>query len=208
MKALLLMGVVLLLALAGGLWYLAMPPVQPSPSVESAQESEEPAAEAAWVGEVSAGVPAGTLNIETAKAGERYGAWTAKENTFVFHKGIDIDGEVYKGWDGEISMEGAIQIAGRYQTSDLNGGIGVTLDSEYLAFFPRIVDNNPEENEVRDLYIGLFDFNGKGIGDSGHITLVITDLRYVRTLCTGACDAYRGFSAKAVRVVSDVPDKK
>ncbi|MDO8601842.1 MAG: hypothetical protein Q7R62_01775, partial [bacterium] len=177
-----LIGLLAVIYVAGGLWYFTKEAIN---------------------------IPASTLNVETAKPGDRFGVWTIRENT-VQPQEREIDGKIYKGMGGLISFDGTLEISGTYYFNDLDGGIILLPDSQYFASLPKLIDEAdvpPDATVNRDIAF-YEDFNDKKPGDDGKITLVMTDLVYAINFCPIACDGHAPFSARVKSVINDVPELK
>jgi hypothetical protein len=142
--------------------------------------------------------PAGALNIETARPGDRFGVWTVRENTIRSKEVTDFDGQVHTGPDGQISFTGSLSVTGRYEANNLQGGVFFFPDETYLDSFPAIGEGN-------ELAIALpNDFTEKTLNDKGRATVLIDDLVYQQVFCL-ACDAWQGFIADVEIVIEDHP---
>lgn len=143
--------------------------------------------------------PVGVLNIETARAGDTFGAWTVRENNIKETEIKDFDGKAHIGLSGQITFSGSFRVTGYYVVNELHGGVIFYPDAQYISRFPRVIAEGK-------FAIALFnDFTDKGINDSGQATIVIDDLAYQEVFCF-ACDPWQGFYADVEEIISDTPE--
>ena len=139
------------------------------------------------------------LRLDMVKVGEMYGAWMVASTTMSLREEVNVeDGSKYQALGGEVYFKGEINVRGRYEPNDLEGGVIFYPDDKFYRFFPIVVQNPSSKNLALhdgELRVGLFGgFAGLDAASSatGISTIQLSDLIFQKVSCSN-CDPWQGF---------------